>query len=188
MQRCIHDDWFQKYEDDALFMVKGRFFHPGLRLFRESIAGTGVARTGEIANYLCQFDAYFTGELQFRRWLNTISYREALRVVLQQEPIEAALEELLASDRAVLRWSYVEQITLDDVARLLERQSNNRFYFDKASARDRIIDAYKQLCRILLRRFRPADNDEAERFNDCSRIFPSPPTLSGNFDITITLE
>ena len=188
MRPCLHDDWFLEYEADAVFIIqRNRLFHPALRPFQEKAANAGVARAREIAKYLCQFDGYFASKLQFRKWLNNVSYREALRVLLHLEPVEAALEELPRDSRSLIRWSYIDQLTLDEVARLLDLQTHNRFYFDKASARERIVDAYKQLCRVILRRFQCADSDVADRFKDLSRVFPAPPTLSGNFDIPFTL-
>jgi hypothetical protein len=183
MPTCCHDDWFTEYEDDAVFIVKNRFFHPALRLFREKVSRAGVARTREIASYLGQFENYFPDKLPFRRWLNAVSYREALRVLLQLEPIEMALGDLPQDARALVRWSYIDQLTEQEVARLLDLRTDNRLLFDRAEARRLMINAYKQLCAVILRRFRSADSDVSERFKDCSRTFPVPPTISGDFDI-----
>jgi hypothetical protein len=114
-----------------------------------------------------------------------VTYRETLRLLLQLEPIESALRDLSNDTRMILCWSYVDQLTAADIARLLHLRTENRLFFDEAEAYRRMIDAYEQLCRVIARRFPTAGAVLNGRYANSSMVFPIPPTVCREYvDLT----
>lgn len=185
MQPCPHDDWLNEFRDDACLFVENRLPHPVLKPFRESLASSGVARAEVIANYLRRFDDYFCHKYDFARWYKLVSYREALRVIIEVESVEAPLSAMPAEPKSLMRWSYVDQLTANEVARLLRLTVLQRAKFNTAAAQEKVVDAYRELCRRLLARHRSSDTEAAGRFADCSWVFPTPPALSGDFTVLV---
>ncbi len=177
MRHCLHAEWFGEYENDGILIVRNRLAHVAIYPFREKIAFAGIARCREIANYLCQFDDYFASKLQFRRWLNTVAFRESLRLLLQLETIEAVLIGLSAEQRQALHWSYVDQLTIDEVARVLNFTKAGPRFFDSSKAYAVVADAYICMCSTLAKRFHPKIG-QLSTVEQCKSVLPLPPNLS----------
>jgi hypothetical protein len=164
--------WFDSHAPEAVRVVVGRLArYPVLRVFADRTASQGVARAREVAVYLGQYAGYFAHQYEFQRWLRTVSYREALRLVLQPEPVELILEGLGSDSRRVLRWRYIDQLTDDEVARMLDLRTSNRLLFDAAAGRKCSLDAYLQLCRALELRS-PGTAAGGRRHLDTGSVFP----------------
>jgi hypothetical protein len=164
--------WFDPYAPEAVRAVAGRLTrYPVLKVFADRTASLGVARAREVADYLGQYPGYFAHQYEFQRWLRVVSYREVLRLVLQPEPVELVLEGLSSDSRRLLRWRYIDQLTDDEVARMLDLRTNNRLLFDAPAGRKCSLDAYLQLCRALEVRS-PATAGGGPRPLDSSAVFP----------------
>lgn len=147
------DKWFDEWRADAVLHVKGRLQpFPVLRGFADRIAANAVARSREVAEYLRQYDDYFESSKPYGRWLRGLSYREALRLVLQPEPVEAILHSLAAPARWHLRLRYIDQLSDDDAAMVLDLRSEGRELFDAARVRTESFKAYSELLQALERR------------------------------------
>lgn len=166
-------DWFHECEPEAVRIVYGRLIqYPVLSVFADRVSRSAVGRTREIGQYLRQYAAYFGHRYEFSRWLRVVSYREALRLILPLESVETALAQLDAEERKILRYRYIDQLSDDEVARMLDLRTSNRLLYDAAVARKCSLDAYLQLCRVLEKRYTPPATPKAGRHRDVSTLFP----------------
>jgi len=173
------ESWWEHCEPEAVKTVWGRLKQYGsMDLFRERTVRTAVARARQIATYLAEHDDYFANSRQFCRWLCEVAYRESLRLLLPLEPIENALQKVSPEVRRLLKWCYVDQLTEQEVARMLDLPTDKPGYYDSAEAQRRMIDAYNQLSAEIVRRFRPPNFVERGPYRNYSNVFPSPPTLT----------
>lgn len=178
---CPRDEWLNDYRIDARHFAQNRLSHPVLKPFRDGLANFGVARAIEIGKWLRDFDEYFPERNQFIRWYNLVSYRESLRAILEVETVEASVVSLVAlqpESRSLFRWSYVDQLVENDIAFMLARTVEQRLNLDYRTAQAQMIDAYLDLCKTIRRRYRSLEEDYADRYLDCTWVFPRPPTLS----------
>ncbi len=120
------------------------------------LAIQAVERAGEIVGYIDGLyyqnkikPTYYAELRDFKRWLNTISYRESLRLVLNPEPCERILNRLSEPQVRLLRYRYVDQFTDGDTARVLP-SSKAGDQFDTPAARLEARTAYDAL-RALIR-------------------------------------
>jgi hypothetical protein len=165
--------WSTACEPEAVRTVYGRLVqYPVLKVFADRTSRSGVARTREIGQYLRSSAGYFAHRPEFCRWFRIVSYREALRLVLSLEPVEMILEHLEGEARRLLRYRYIDQLTDDEVARMLELRTNNWQLFDAEAARRRSLDAYLQLCAALEKRFSQTDTPRSGPNRDPSLMFP----------------
>lgn len=187
MPHSAYDDWIEEYRRDAELYIQNHAGQPALKAFESAIVQTGIDRTRMVLCGRSEIDGYFTSGLQFMRWYGVTAYREALRVLLQLESIEMALKDkdLSVTQRSILRWCYVDQLSIEEITRCLHLLSDVRPFIDLEKGKQQIIDAYKQLCRVLLRRFRSKESEHSGRYVECYWIFPSPPALASRFDIRI---
>jgi hypothetical protein len=180
--------WFRKYEETARGFVRGRLTpYPSLRGgFAGWLAEVGVARAGEIAEFLRRFDVefrgkvvcYFADEFAFSRWLVVAGHREALRFALSVEPVQTCLHQLPAEQRIVLQLRYVDQFSDEEVARVRRIPLARRPFFDAPAARTRSLEAYKALCDLLQKRHPPPGDTPRGRYRDYSTVFPLFPGLT----------
>ncbi len=145
-------------------------YYPPLRDCSYRIAREAAEQARRIARgNPITYDNLFD-EKQFRRWLFRTTEREALRLVLDREPVLSALAAVAArseQQRQLLLWRYVLPLTDLDVAALLslkDRYSRP----DAAAAQQLCREAYRALCREL----KSAMPEEAARV---SSIFPMYP-------------
>lgn len=104
-----------------------------------------VSRTIARRNLITYDDLF--DKKQFSRWLLLTTWREALRLVLDREPVLTALATLATEQRRLLHWRYVVQLTDLEVAKVLMLQ--DRLRYDSAAARQLSHEAYNALCRQL---------------------------------------
>jgi hypothetical protein len=181
-------EWLQTCADLARGYIRGRLqVYPSLQgKFVGWLAEIGVARAGEIADFLTRFDAevgdrivpYFADQKSFYRWLLIAAYREALRFALNIETVQTSLHELPAEQRIILQYRYVDQFSDEAVARILHLKMERQPFFDARLVRTRSIQAYKALCDLLEKRFTPRGDVVKGRYRDYSTIFPLFPGLT----------
>jgi hypothetical protein len=81
--------------------------------------------------------------LQFRRWLITVAYREALRLLPDRRSVEPRLYQLPDHQRCMLQWLYIDQLSYRQLAETLR--------ITPAEARNQGRAAYQAFRQILLR-------------------------------------
>jgi hypothetical protein len=92
----------------------------------------------------------FANRLQFRRWLITVAYREALRLLPGHRLVERWFYQLPDDQRCVLQWLYIDQLTYRQLAETLRNTP--------AEARNQGRTAYQAFRQILLRANRGTDD------------------------------
>jgi hypothetical protein len=178
-------DWLNESESVAYSFVENRLRQPVLKEARQKLVEAAVSRSGQIAASRMHSTPYFAHRYEFMRWRNLIAYREALRLVLEVRAVQAAVSAIKPERSAVLRWAYIDQLSEEDLARMLRLSLLQRINFDRSAAQQRIIDVYQELCRLILPHHRSQETDDAGRFVKTCWIFPSPPTLSTGAEILI---
>lgn len=144
------DAWCGLYAADAEHQVRGRLRqYPVLLGFEQHLLGQGIQRARLIGQYLTQYADYFAVGQHFRRWLRVVLYREVLRLTLQVEPVEAALTRLTEPERRVLRLRYVDQLSDEELARVLGLTAAGPKLFDLPAAWAQSLAAYRALCAAL---------------------------------------
>lgn len=173
----VFQNWYDIYADDASLFVRSRLAsYPILKPFSGLTADAALARSYEIGSYLCKYDNYFSN-LDFRRWLMVVCYREALRLILPLERVEFTLQPLKDLQKRLLHWCYIDQLTLNEVARMLTLESRGRDFFNLEEAKSRVLTAYNELSATIagnsLDRQPKVDRDLQHE-----RVFPKPPCLT----------
>jgi hypothetical protein len=117
----------------------------------------------DLADEYQRYERAFPNLATFRRWAMESAHREALRLLPRQPHIQPWIEQLPLSQRSVVLWLYVDQVTDRQLARVLR--------MTPVQARHVALEAYQALC-ALLRAHQWGHDDDP-------RTFPLPPILAG---------
>ena len=137
--------------EDVEWHTRGRFQNypflwdnptKGCRRIATTLAQAGRERAFQIASDLRQFPAYFHNLPEYKRWLLTVGYREALRATFYHPDITVLLDKVTREQATMLRYLYIDQMTDDQLATALGT-------FPAAKARDQGVAAYRALCDLL---------------------------------------
>ena len=140
--------------------------------YADSLALKGVSRTCEIVKYHGADSVALQHSVHRLRWFRVVSHREALRLVFEPEPCEMALQKLDAGTIRLLRWLYVDQLTNEELARVLKLQVGRSIAFDACAAQQRGLLAYQAFCAALEQRFRSQNQPLSGPHRDVSAAFP----------------
>ena len=149
--------WLVQYQDryrppilgQDQFTTEQRLFqYPPLCDYSHQIAREAADKTRRIAREeLINCDDLFDRN-QFFRWLRLTTPREALRVVLDRDPVEKVMRQLPVDQQRLLLLRYVVQVTDLEVAQVFNLRDRSRLY-DAAAAQRLSREAYHALCRQL---------------------------------------
>lgn len=175
----MHHQWFGKYEDLVRRWLEGRLFiYPVLTKLRDAAVAAGLVGTRAKSAALPRRTDYFLGPHEYHRWLRVTGYRETLRVLLLLKPIEAIVAKVTSDEsRRLLRWSYIDQLTENDIARMLCLATNDHHLVDDFEARRRIILAYESFCCEIEKLFPTPNRVSTGRYVEYESVFPAPPNV-----------
>lgn len=128
------------------------------------IAHEAAARARSLAEEFYLSIPDYTHDLrEFSRWLENVGYRQALRLVLTVERVEAELAMLPIEQRRLLYWRYVDRWTDAEVAHALRFTLSPATAITPQEARKLSTAAYRALC-TRLRRSVPVGTLEVTTF------------------------
>lgn len=112
------------------------------RRIAATLGEIGRQRAFQLAGDLCNVRQYFRSVQAYKRWLQTVAYREAIRAAFLHPDIEVLLGQFTAEQAMTLRYLYIDQMTDAQLA-----TASGTVPVSKA--RSQGVAAYRDLCGLL---------------------------------------
>jgi hypothetical protein len=156
-------------EDERETYTRLRQYPPLTAYARRIARGSAQDTRVVLEAFHAGHDDLFT-RADFGRWLRTTTWRNALRRVLNPEPVERVLCSLPQEQRRLLQWRYFDHLHDIEVAKLLDLPASGSASWNPAQAATRSTATYRSFVALLQAAF-PAAGDPLARREHAS-FFP----------------